>query len=56
MFTTSVSTTAFTRDDVAEIIAMAEGENDGAEWVGVFRLNDGRFAVLRAGCDYTGWE
>ncbi len=45
----------FTREDVAEVLAMDEGENDGAEWVGVFRLTDGRWVAIRAGCDYTGW-
>ena len=42
-------------DDVAEVIASDDGENDGAEWIAVFRLHDGRFAYLAAGCDYTGW-
>lgn len=51
----SVSTQGYTRDDVINIIAIREGENDGANWLGVFYLKDGRYAVLRAGCDYTGW-
>ena len=50
-----VSTDAFTREDVEEIIALEEGENDGEAWVAVFKLKDGRFACLRAWCDYTGW-
>lgn len=50
-----VSTDPFTREDVSRIIAMQNGENDGDTWVGVFQLHDGRFAVIRAGCDYTGW-
>lgn len=45
----------FTRDDVAEVLGSVEGENDGDSWVGVFRLKDDRFAVIRANCDYTGW-
>lgn len=45
----------FTRSDVAEVIATRDGENDGANWLGVFRLSDGRFAFVSAGCDYTGW-
>jgi hypothetical protein len=48
--------TPFARDDVAEIFALIEGENDEKEWIGVLRLNDGRFACLAAGCDYTGWD
>lgn len=50
-----VSTAEFTREDVTKIIALREGENDGESWVGIFALKDGRFAVLRAWCDYTGW-
>lgn len=46
----------FTREDVAEIIAMSPGENDGPNWIGFFRLRDGRFAFLSAGCDYIGWD
>lgn len=45
----------FSREDVAEIIAVDDGENDGDDWIGLFKLNDGRFAAIRAGCDYTGW-
>lgn len=46
---------AFTRDDVAEIIASEEGENDGASWIMLGRLNDGRYFFIEASCDYTGW-
>jgi hypothetical protein len=46
----------FTRADVAEIIGMADGANDGPNWIGAFRLKDGRFAFVSAGCDYTGWD
>lgn len=49
------STAAFTLDDVAQVVASDDGENDGAEWIAILRLNDGRFAYLYAGCDYTGW-
>jgi len=41
--------------DVTEILALVEGENDGADWVGVFKLADGRYLSISAGCDYTGW-
>lgn len=51
----SASADPFSRADVAEIIAAVNGDNDGPDWVGVFRLDDGRFAVVSAGCDYTGW-
>ena len=43
-------------DDVAEVIASDDGENDGANWLAVLRLHDGRFAFLSAGCGYTGWD
>lgn len=42
----------FTREDVAEVAAMREGENDGPEWVIYGRLRDGRWFYLEAGCDY----
>lgn len=42
-------------EDVAEVVASAEGSNDEESWVGAFRLNDGRFALVSAWCDYTGW-
>lgn len=51
----NVDTSAFNREDVKRIIAMAEGENDGPHWVMVGKLKDGRFFCIRAWCDYTGW-
>ena len=45
----------FSREDVKTIFAMSDGENDRLNWVGVFLLNDGRYAYVEAGCDYTGW-
>jgi len=50
-----INTDEFTREDVSEIIAIEDGCNDEEEWVGVFKLKDGRYVSLRAGCDYTGW-
>ena len=47
--------TPFAREDVAEIIALVNGENDGDPWIALFRLKDGRYAYIEAGCDYTGW-
>lgn len=46
----------FSREDVAEVIALSEGENEGPDWLAVVRLHDGRFGFLSAGCDYTGWD
>jgi len=44
------------RSDVAEILSAVNGENDGDEWIGVFRMRDGRYLAAVAGCDYTGWD
>lgn len=41
---------------VKRVVAVVEGENDGANWHWVVELNDGRFAYLQGGCDYTGWD
>jgi hypothetical protein len=46
----------FTRKDVKRVIAARDGENDGADWVVVGELKDGRFFCVEAGCDYTGWD
>lgn len=51
-----VNQSPMTRADVAEIIAAVNGENDGPDWIGVFRLKDGRFLCASGGCDYTGWD
>ena len=50
-----VTAEPFTRESVVEIVALSEGENYSTDWIGVFRLADGRYACLEAGCDYTGW-
>jgi hypothetical protein len=41
--------------DVAAVIALEEGENDGPDWLAVVRLTKGAFLYVHAGCDYTGW-
>ena len=52
---------------VEEVIACDEGENDGAEWIAIVKLvpetslhknitENGPFAIIVAGCDYTGWD
>jgi hypothetical protein len=43
-------------ENVRRVIACDEGENDGAEWIAVVEWSDGKFAVMAAGCDYTGWD
>jgi hypothetical protein len=52
----SVASSGVSRAMVAEVIAAVNGENAGEQWVGLFRLNDGRFLVAEGGCDYTGWD
>lgn len=49
-------TDQFTRANVVEIIAAVNGENDGEDWIGIFRLDDGRVVAATGGCDYTGWD
>jgi uncharacterized protein (TIGR02996 family) len=51
-----VSEAKFSREDVAEIIAIREGENDVANWFCAGRLLDGRWFAVDAGCDCTGWD
>lgn len=52
---TPVSDAPMSRSDVVEILAAVNGKNDGADWLGAFRLRDGRYLVASGGCDYTGW-
>lgn len=43
-------------DDIAEVLAVWEGQNDGDSWRWILRLNDDRFVFLQGSCDYTGWD
>lgn len=43
-------------DDVTDVIASSEGENEGPMWIGVFVMRDGRYLFLGAVCDNTGWD
>jgi hypothetical protein len=52
--TTSLAT--FSREDVALISGLSEGERDGRDWIIYGQLKDDRWFVARAGCDYTGWD
>lgn len=51
-----IDTSHFSREDVAEVLYSAAGENDEEPWLCVGRLTDGRYFALEAGCDYTGWD
>ena len=46
----------FNIDQVEEVIASYEGENDGDSWSLVAKLRDGRYGYVDAWCDYTGWD
>lgn len=48
--------TPFGFDDVADVLASVDGDNDGPSWVCVVALKDGRFSALEGSCDYTGWD
>lgn len=43
-------------DDVTDVIASSDGENEGPWWIGVFVMRDGRYLFVRAVCDNTGWD
>ncbi len=43
-------------DDIADIVACDNGENDGRAWIALFQLKDGRYLWLSASCDCTGWD
>ena len=47
---------AFSRENVVHVVAMEEGDNEGPTWIGVFKLDNGRYAFIEGGCDYTGWD
>jgi hypothetical protein len=42
--------------DVAEVLALGDGENEERSWLAILRMKDGRFVYLTAWCDYTGWD
>src|SRR5687767_6288864 len=46
----------FTLDDIHNIHAEVPGHNDQDEWYWVIELNDGRFVLTSAWCDWTGWD
>ena len=46
----------FTVDDIRQVLAVWEGENDGDYWRWILTLKDGRFVFLQGSCDYTGWD
>jgi len=53
-----VSDEPFAREDVKRVIAahIEDGEYAVKDCLGAFELVDGRFAMLHAECDTTGWD
>lgn len=43
-------------EDIREVLAVYEGEHDSRDWRWILKLSGGRFALLKGGCDYTGWD
>jgi hypothetical protein len=45
-------------ENVVRVIHSIAGENDEAAWLAVVEWSgeQGAFAVMEAGCDYTGWD
>lgn len=46
----------FNVDNIKDVLAVWEGENDRDAWRWILKLNDGRFVFLKGACDYTGWD
>jgi hypothetical protein len=43
-------------NNVDQIVAAVNGQNDGPSWVGLFLMKDGSWVVAEGSCDYTGWD
>lgn len=46
----------FVLDEVKKVIASANGNNDGPNWLILGQLRDKRYFFISAGCDYSGWD
>ena len=46
----------YTEDDIKDVPAQVPGHNDENAWFWVIELNDGRFVLTCASCDFTGWD
>jgi len=46
----------FTIEEIVRVLAVVEGENDGADWHWVILLTNKFVVYLTGGCDYTGWD
>jgi hypothetical protein len=50
------NTDIFTLEGIANIHAEVAGHNDEDHWFWIIELQDGRFVLTNAWCDYTGWD
>ena len=48
--------TPFPLSMINNLHAVIAGENDEYDWYWIVSLKDGRFSLIKGGCDYTGWE
>jgi len=48
--------TKFLPDDITDIILEVIGANDELAWWWVLSLKNGKYVLLSASCDYTGWD
>lgn len=46
----------FEVDDIAEVLAVIEGENDGESWRWLLKMKGGDYILAEGWCDYTGWD
>ena len=46
----------FRFDQIEKVIFAIDGENDAEAWLLLVELKGGGYGVLRAWCDYTGWD
>lgn len=43
-------------EEIDKILAVWEGQNDEDDWRWIVSLTNGKFAFIKGGCDYTGWD
>jgi hypothetical protein len=46
----------FTVEDIEQVLAVWECENDGDDWRWILKFKNSTFGALQGGCDYTGWD
>jgi len=43
-------------NDLSKFVAEICGENDEYDWWWILEMRDSKYALISAGCDYTGWD